>query len=341
MLARRLLSRISGRGRRYTRDLGAINELRNPEQALSSVPAGYYRLKKRIRLFRRRSSIKALVPSPPESLIASAGELVYLGAIFAEAGYHTEASRHLEMALRRASDVYEGVRFMGLTRSAGYFSDALAKKYATDLDAYAFLEHHEGAFAELVKKHRNSICVVGNSPCEIGKGHGKKIDDHALVIRFNDFSDTLEFSHDYGRKCDVWCRTPHFFGISRRQGFNPPLTIIPTSLMWRQVNGQDMVLDFMRLARPMCSAPIATISQLVADCGSQPSSGLIVLRWIMSVLGNLEGVSVYGFSLSDQVDGAKHYFRPLAASSGPPHDWLTERKILDEMLSCNKLHSPQ
>ena len=43
-------------------------------------------------------------------------------------------------------------------------------------------------FKELLEEHNFDYCIVGNSPCEMGKGNGRAIDSHSLVIRFNDFS---------------------------------------------------------------------------------------------------------------------------------------------------------
>ncbi len=56
-------------------------------------------------------------------------------------------------------------------------------------------------FENLIKG--KSVAVVGNGPQEIGKGRGKEIDSHDIVIRFNNFN--LEgFEEDYGIKTDIW-----------------------------------------------------------------------------------------------------------------------------------------
>lgn len=51
-----------------------------------------------------------------------------------------------------------------------------------------------------------SVAVVGNSPCEIGKNKGKEIDQHDIVIRFNDFKISEEFKADYGKRTHIWVR---------------------------------------------------------------------------------------------------------------------------------------
>ena len=48
-----------------------------------------------------------------------------------------------------------------------------------------------------------TVAVVGNGPQEIGKGKGKEIDSHDIVIRFNNFN-LSGFEDDYGSKTDIW-----------------------------------------------------------------------------------------------------------------------------------------
>lgn len=49
------------------------------------------------------------------------------------------------------------------------------------------------------------VAIVGNGPSEIGKSKGTLIDDHDVVVRFNNY--VIEpFSDDYGKRTDVWIR---------------------------------------------------------------------------------------------------------------------------------------
>ena len=58
----------------------------------------------------------------------------------------------------------------------------------------------------LLEKNDVDFCIIGNSPKELGKGSGKKIDSHKLVLRFNDFSTSPDFYKDYGKRTSVWIR---------------------------------------------------------------------------------------------------------------------------------------
>lgn len=303
------------------------NEITSTIEAVKAAPAGYARMKKRIELFARQAPISALVPTGTDVFLAGNIDRVRLGAIYAEAGLLTRAVD----AVNRAGE-YKN-RYMQLTRAASTFSDAFAARYRADLEALQFLEQHEGSFARLVSENRGSICVVGNSPCDLGRGLGKTIDGHAVVIRFNNFSTAPEYSQDYGTKTDVWCRSPSYRHINRRSGFKPALTLAVAPLQWRIENGQDMPIEYMSRNDPLDVAPVELIVATAVRCGAPPSSGILTLAWVESILGGLDGVSSCGFELTDQQNGLNHYFRNPERNKAPPHDWNKEREVLNEMLT--------
>ncbi len=62
-----------------------------------------------------------------------------------------------------------------------------------------------------VEKFRNylkekRIAVVGNSGCELGKNKGQEIDNHDIVIRFNNYPIDEELFNDYVKKTSIWFR---------------------------------------------------------------------------------------------------------------------------------------
>ncbi|MEM7776945.1 MAG: glycosyltransferase family 29 protein [Pseudomonadota bacterium] len=319
-------------GRHVSRFAGMVkgsrfsgNELQLSVEAIKAAPAGYARMKKRVKLFKHMAPVASVVPSSGDTLVANNTELIYLAAIYAEAGMFSRAAD----ALGRTSNYH--VRFLELTKAAAVFSDSFATRYRADLDALQFLSHHEGSFAKLIRENSGSICVVGNSPCDVGRGLGKAIDSHALVIRFNNFSTAREFSNDYGTKCDVWCRSPFYQRVVRRQEFRPHLTITGSPIQWRKEDGQDMAIEYMGRDEALDVAPVSVVSTAAVRCGAPPSSGIVTLAWIESVLGSLDGVSVCGFALTDQAGGTKHYFKTPPRMNKPSHDWTGERDVFDEM----------
>ncbi len=56
-----------------------------------------------------------------------------------------------------------------------------------------------------------------------------------------------------------------------------------------------------------------------------------MLSYLHEILGSLEGVTVAGFSLTDQREGLTHYY-PEARDSAVPHDWSAERALLGQLM---------
>jgi hypothetical protein len=303
------------------------NEIVSAAAAIKAAPPGYARMKKRIALFGRQVPIEALIPSSTDVFLANNTDRIRLAAIYTEAGLLTKAVDTLTRAGRYKT------RYLQLTKAAAAFSDTFAARYRADLEALNFLEQYEDSFARLILANKGSICVVGNSPCDIGRGLGPAIDDHAVVIRFNNFSTSPEHAQDYGTKCDVWCRSPSYRHVNRRSTFKPSLTIAVAPLQWRIENGQDMPIEYMGQNDPLDVAPVELVTATAVRCGAPPSSGLLTLAWIESILGGLDGVSSCGFALTDQENGLKHYFKNPERKKAPPHDWGREREVLNQMLT--------
>ena len=51
-------------------------------------------------------------------------------------------------------------------------------------------------------KNKN-IAIIGNGPCELGRKKGIEIDNHDIVIRFNNY-ELKNHEDDYGSKTDIW-----------------------------------------------------------------------------------------------------------------------------------------
>ena len=239
----RYASRLVGAARP---DRFSGNEIISAVDAIKAAPAGYGRLKKRIHLFKHMAPIAPLVPTGAEIIVAL--DTSHSSSLSTQ----SLACLIKPPALDRAR--HYDKRFLN-TKAAATFSDVFASRYRADLEALSFLEQHEGSFAKLIRENKGSICVVGNSPCEIGRRLGRAIDDHALVVRFNNFSTSPAHAQDYGVKCDVWCRSPFYKDITRRPGFKPSLTITGSPIPWRKEDGQDMAIEYLSRNEPLDSAP--------------------------------------------------------------------------------------
>jgi uncharacterized protein YoxC len=58
---------------------------------------------------------------------------------------------------------------------------------------------------EYVKNFGNNttVAIVGNGPQELGTGNGVEIDSHDIVVRFNNYNESLEYKKDYGSKANI------------------------------------------------------------------------------------------------------------------------------------------
>ena len=131
-------------------------------------------------------------------------------------------------------------------------------------------------YEKILKKvvDSTSFCVVGNSPIEIGKNLGPKIDSHNSVIRFNDYS--LEFSDDYGIKTDVWVRATNDLVIetlTQKNSFNHKM------IFYRAFNKKNIdSIEFLKKKGMKYSAfPIYYENKLSSQLGAIPSTGLLFL----------------------------------------------------------------
>lgn len=328
----RAATKLAPRGQKLNPVLAAQG-VADPYKALEKEPFGYRRLRRRLHLYALGAMAGQLSKfSDIETIIATPKELITLAVILAEAGYLTLAAAHFDLAMKRQPGIFDRYRYLGLTHSISELRPNVAREYAADLAAADHLLKGTGTFESLITEHQDSICVVGSSPCEIGKAQGPNIDDHAIVIRFNNFSNHQRFHCDYGRKTDIWVRPRNYTNIWRRPGFLPRLTLCSTPIFWRTVNAQDLAIEYRRSNLVLEETPVAILADLIRELGVAPSAGLIVLSWIHSILGSLKNVGIYGFSMIDQTDGPKHYYTDLKRAAAPTHEWRAERQLLNRLL---------
>lgn len=183
-----------------------------------------------------------------------------------------------------------------------------------------------------------SIIVVGNSPCEIGKNKGELIDQHDIVIRFNNFHLGLdEHSADYGKKTSVWLHS------------GAPDVVFSSEV----IDSVDYVVMSGEL-RYMCWHSVATLlkvyrfapekvvffpgSVLMAIYGSlpllYPTSGIKLLKWL--ALNNLN-FKYCGFMLTDQDEGSRNYFFTKKVYTGTSHSWNREARVFNKLFKSQRI----
>jgi hypothetical protein len=167
-------------------------------------------------------------------------------------------------------------------------------------------------FESLIKK---GYCVVGNSPCEVGVGNGKKIDSFENIIRFNDFSIKKEFQYDYGAKVNIWIRGTNdkiVYTVDEKKKLLDSFDLIVIRAdrdrnrkFKNYLKKRNIYFEFF---------PPGLEGELGKKIGHCPSTGLLTLYWIYKIFGIIEPEKVFGFSFckenrnKDPLGGQVHYY---------------------------------
>jgi|TARA_R110001583_G_scaffold16234_12_gene66280 hypothetical protein len=170
-------------------------------------------------------------------------------------------------------------------------------------------------FKELLEEHNFDYCIVGNSPCEMGKGNGRAIDSHSLVIRFNDFSLDKRYNKDYGKKTNIWIRGTNDFIVytmkDKKKMINKLDLVVVRACADRNkgfvkyAEKNDLNYDFFKRKYEL---------DLTNRLGLCPSTGLLTLFIINKISGPIDKNRVFGFSFcsenreKDPDGGQVHYY---------------------------------
>jgi hypothetical protein len=311
-----------------------IFSIQNPDELLAKISSPYWRLQRRLQLHRAGVAIGKIVDvSDREIALADAPELLRLATLLAEGGAVTQALSLFDKARKEDRGIYERQRYLGLTVSGARMRAGFAESYQGDLRAAEHLKRSSGTFEELVRSSRGRVAIVGNSPIELGKSRGEEIDSHEIVIRFNNFSTDAKYERDYGKKTDVWVRSITPGAVERRPNLRPRLVLFGLPVYWRKMNSQDTIVECAEAEQPCEEMPAHIYRGILARVGTSVSAGLAVIHWVRSISQMENPPSIFGFSMIDQEDNrVAHYFGSQMTKKPAAHDWITERKILDDML---------
>ncbi|MBR0555757.1 glycosyltransferase family 29 protein [Ciceribacter sp. L1K23] len=185
----------------------------------------------------------------------------------------------------------------------------------------------ESEFINLLSDRSKRICVVGSSPCEIGRGRGKEIDDHDVVIRFNNFDVSSDFAVDYGTKCNIWMRARGNTDIWRRPYSSFEWVLYSGSdIRLHAFNSADVVECYLHGGRP-AHVPASLYSELAQSLKYGPSAGLTMCYWLRKLRGSPEegNYSIFGISLDDQEPSRNNqYFHNTLKKPSYAHNWEAE-----------------
>ena len=208
-----------------------------------------------------------------------------------------------------------------IEKSAKIYQKILASR-----DEKAFLSHIKG----------KTIAVVGNGPSEIGKNKGKEIDNHDIVIRFNEFY-TQGYEKDYGIKCDIWA---NFFGNTDFLSYeNRPECLY----MWTNDKYYFYNDIAQKNAYSCIDKPWIVISDMrryawdLLSLGYDPTSGFVVIMYLYKLLGSFDNVDFYGFKFLEKEEcDSKHYFKTKFINLYKGHDFDSEAVFLKNLIYTSK-----
>lgn len=168
---------------------------------------------------------------------------------------------------------------------------------------------------QILKQNELDFCIVGNSPKELGKRNGRRIDGHKVVIRFNDFSTDRRFVTDYGSKTSVWIRGSsdnNMYTLEEKKKILNQFDLIVIRAKRRWSKNFRSYMDSNDLE--YCIFPIEYEIELSKKLGFSPSTGMLTLFYIVKNFGKIHRNRVYGFSFckenrgKDKAGQQVHYY---------------------------------
>ncbi len=240
-----------------------------------------------------------------------------------------------ELALSEALKIYYSEKRKNLLRFANLIF--LLNKYEFELNddeksllkIYKSVRFNQKKLKELIEQQ--SICVVGNSPCENGKTQGIQIDSFDLVARFNNYPSLKDkqFSNDYGNNSDIWMRSVGDWVTQRDiEGFQVVI-ISGLNLLARSTNWLYFK-NYFSAKTIVTVIPNQYEKELITYLESPPSAGISLLYYIYKVQDKLDLDATFGFSFTDQL---KDNFVNIGGTvAGGRHEWQKEKELFEKMM---------
>ena len=174
--------------------------------------------------------------------------------------------------------------------------------------AFMFDAFDEGARAleALIADDARTLAVIGNSPCEKGRGKGQDIDARDGVVRFNRFEGLEDFADDYGARFTHHARGPandwalHARSHAARRAIFVQSDFLYTPRQW------GAFAPLAEAGVELSCLPTGSHRALQAQLHAEPSLGLAFCAYAKSVRPSLSREDCFGFSFVDQIgDGAE------------------------------------
>lgn len=313
----------------------------NPKPELISAKTPEVQLDRLLFLWSKGAhagQLASIIPKSPDTDIfdaADAQKKIQLSTLLLEAGYVTLATQLAAKAYNSKPGLVRELRYPALTLALSYAYPELLIGLDGEVAALQAFSEQRDLFADNIRQNAGSIAVVGNSPVLLDRKDGKEIDDHKVIIRFNNFDLAPEIRQATGERTTIWARTLRYDWLWRRQRASYDLSLLPSvgGGVYRLANGQDAILEHVMRGQCFDFIPRLVYRKLSQHHNvTAPSMGLCVLVWLHDILGGLKTVDLYGFKLIDQAPGAtSDYFDQGHPQTEHPHDWATEYRAMQTL----------
>lgn len=254
--------------------------------------------------------------------------LALIASLFHEIDNTEETLRHATAALNIDPTALDG--YFNLTCFA----------FAHRLSISGFSREHSQQIAVLSKilidfqnifdgiRTHSTIANVGNARCELGRSNGTLIDDHDIVVRFNNFPTDPLYAKDYGSKCSIWVRTPSLAEVPDRKDIQPQAIVFTGTLLRHMRTGNwKWMISLCDRDVKLALFDDSTFRKLTNMLNAPPSAGILTVQSLNHLPAQLFKINNYGFEFNHGKQN--HYFDSTKASDR--HNWEEERRLYSEL----------
>ncbi len=280
-----------------------------------------------LKFFRQYSKGKKIGRDYPEDYW-----LIYLSVL---------SERNRIISFKKLLKQYIGI--YGTSKLSNYLhiSRRLSKEICSTADQsrYVYKEILKTPIEKEIQKlmKGKTVAIVGNSDFEIGKGKGKEIDDHDVIIRFN-YYQLSEFSKDYGSRTDIWVRNMEDC-LDERPFEKYDLIVYSADLLHFPIRDKvfSSIVEALRNGCKVTSFESKSYLFLKDKGLMWPTSGASIIATIYLAFGGLSNIDFYGFSFLEDNPPFCHYYeneetnRELRKTVQKCHDIAKESSVLKEM----------